>query len=126
MPHAPAKPCCWPGCPELTTGRYCPTHQRQHDRDFTRYERDPHTRRRYGPEWANIRKLFLAQHPLCEMCQANGCTTPATEVHHKVPLANGGTHDWSNLAALCKSCHSSITIREARHRPSPYAQDGAR
>ena len=26
----------------------------------------------------------------------------------KKPLSEGGTHDRSNLIALCKSCHSSI------------------
>ena len=30
------------------------------------------------------------------------------EIHHKKPLSEGGTHDRSNLIALCKSCHSSI------------------
>lgn len=30
------------------------------------------------------------------------------EIHHKLPLSEGGTHDRSNLIALCKSCHSSI------------------
>ena len=30
------------------------------------------------------------------------------EIHHKKPLSEGGTHDRSNLIALCKSCHSQI------------------
>ena len=30
------------------------------------------------------------------------------EIHHKKPLSEGGTHDRSNLIALCKSCHSTI------------------
>lgn len=30
------------------------------------------------------------------------------ECHHKMPLSEGGTHDRSNLIALCKSCHSTI------------------
>ena len=120
MPHMPAKPCSWPGCPELTTARFCPRHQRQHDRDFTRYEREPGRLKRYGRVWSGIRKRFLAQHPLCEKCLENGRVTPAAEVHHRIPLANGGTHDWDNLAALCKSCHSAITIHEKRQRKSPY------
>ena len=32
----------------------------------------------------------------------------AEEVHHKKPLAEGGTHDWNNLIALCKVCHARI------------------
>lgn len=38
--------------------------------------------------------------------------TAAAEVHHIVPLSAGGTHDESNLMALCKPCHSRITARE--------------
>ncbi len=33
---------------------------------------------------------------------------PTEEIHHMKPLSEGGTHDRSNLIALCKSCHSSI------------------
>ncbi|MEG0835608.1 MAG: HNH endonuclease [Christensenellaceae bacterium] len=36
-----------------------------------------------------------------------------------VPLANGGTHDESNLMALCKECHSRITAREGGRWGSP-------
>ena len=31
---------------------------------------------------------------------------PTEEIHHKLPLSKGGTHDRSNLIALCKPCHS--------------------
>ena len=41
---------------------------------------------------------------------SEGRLTPAEEVHHILPLASGGTNDEGNLMALCKSCHSSITI----------------
>ena len=34
------------------------------------------------------------------------------EVHHIIPLRDGGTNDINNLMALCKSCHSEITARE--------------
>ncbi len=120
MPRAPAKPCCWPGCPELTTNRYCPKHQRQSDRDFEKYQREPGRRQRYGKEWNVIRKRVLAEQPLCEMCLSQGRATPATEVHHIIPLVNGGTHDRNNLMALCKRCHSGITIREVRRGPDRY------
>ncbi|MCS4484980.1 HNH endonuclease [Gleimia sp. 6138-11-ORH1] len=33
----------------------------------------------------------------------------------------GGTHDTSNLQALCKSCHSAKTVRDGdRWRPKTY------
>jgi len=31
MPRKPKRPCSFPGCPELTDGRYCDMHQRQVD-----------------------------------------------------------------------------------------------
>lgn len=49
-----------------------------------------------------------AQHPLCEQCLAAGVAVPVEEVHHKIPLSEGGTHDRGNLISLCKSCHSRI------------------
>jgi 5-methylcytosine-specific restriction protein A len=51
-------------------------------------------------------------HPCCESCGERGRITAAIEVHHVKPLSDGGTHDWSNLMSLCKSCHSEITARE--------------
>lgn len=44
----------------------------------------------------------------CEQCYARGVLVPVEEIHHKIPLAKGGSHDRSNLIALCKSCHSQI------------------
>jgi len=50
----------------------------------------------------------------------NGTATPMEEVHHIKPLAEGGTHDDSNLMALCKSCHSKIhTERGDRWHNNP-------
>ena len=54
----------------------------------------------------------MAAHPLCEVCQREGRVTAVEEVHHIVPLAQGGTHAEDNLMALCKECHSRITARE--------------
>lgn len=44
------------------------------------------------------------------MCKAKGRYTTATEVHHIKPLVEGGTNEETNLMALCKPCHSGITI----------------
>jgi len=87
-------------------------HKKLTDRQYNRYRRDPDTYKRYGRAWRRIRAAYIAGHPLCEQCKAAGRLTPATEVHHVVPLADGGTHDDTNLMSLCKACHSSITARE--------------
>ena len=61
-----------------------------------------------------MRASFLSLHPLCEACEINGRTTPATEVHHVVPIESKAgrlddmealAFDPNNLKALCKACH---------------------
>ena len=38
------------------------------------------------------------------------CLKPGTEVHHIIPLSNGGTTTMANLITLCQGCH------DKRHR----------
>ena len=51
---------------------------------------------------------YAAAHPLCEMCLKEGRLTPVEEVHHIVPLSQGGTHRNDNLMSLCQSCHTKL------------------
>ena len=111
MPWKAKRPCRYSGCAELAdvdTG-YCDKHLKLIQQQYNRYGRTPEAKRRYGYQWRQIRAMFLAANPLCEMCRREGRYTTATEVHHVKPLADGGTHDFSNLMALCKPCHSRIT-----------------
>lgn len=112
MPTSPKTPCRYPGCPKLTHERYCPEHQKQVDSQYNRYQRDLDTQKRYGTAWKKIRVQYLLAHPLCELCKEEGRLTPTQEVHHILPLRDGGTHDDENLMSLCKACHSSITAKE--------------
>lgn len=112
MPRKPKRPCSHPGCPKLTDGRFCEEHQRQENKRYEKYDRDPAVRRRYGRAWKRIRDRHIAEQPLCEMCKKQGRIIPAEEVHHIKPLSQGGTHDDGNLMSLCKECHSEITARE--------------
>lgn len=109
MPRKPKRPCRWPGCSRLTDGLYCEEHQREENARYNKYERDPESNRRYGRAWKRVRAVYIQAHPLCEECLKHGRITPAEEVHHILPLSRGGTNDASNLMALCKPCHSSIT-----------------
>ncbi len=109
MPRKPKRPCSYPGCPRLTDGRYCEEHAKLEVKRYEKYDRDPAVRRRYGRAWKRIRDRYISAHPLCEECLKAGRMTPAEEVHHKLPLSQGGTHAESNLMALCKPCHSRIT-----------------
>ncbi|WP_338048137.1 HNH endonuclease signature motif containing protein [Ligilactobacillus ceti] len=42
------------------------------------------------------------------MCFKAGVMKEVEQVHHKLPLNEGGTHDINNLISLCQSCHSRI------------------
>ena len=111
MPKKPKRPCSYPGCPNLTDGRFCEKHQKQENRRYEKYDRTPEMKKRYGRAWKKIRDRHMAEYPLCEMCKKQGRLTPAEEVHHIVPLSHGGTHEESNLMSLCKACHSEITAK---------------
>ena len=68
-------------------------------------------------QWRELRNWYIASHPLCERCEAEGRTTPATAVHHVISFTkffdNGEitakalqyAYDKSNLQALCDRCH---------------------
>ena len=108
MPRKAKHPCHHPGCPNLTEGRFCEQHQKEENKRYEKYDRDPATRRRYGRAWKRIRDSYAKTHPFCEECYKKGVLVPVEEVHHKLPLSEGGTHDRDNLVALCKSCHARI------------------
>lgn len=107
MPHKPPKSCAHPGCPNLTYGRYCEVHQKEADRNYDRYQRNPEHKERYHSKgWKAIRRMQLVRQPLCEMCLAQGRYTRASLVHHIRPLEEGGGNEADNLMSLCAPCHS--------------------
>ncbi len=122
MPRKPKRPCSYPGCPRLTDGRYCEEHAKKVNNDYNRYERDRETSKRYNRSWKRIRDTYIALHPLCEECLKQGRAVPVEQVHHIVPLREGGTSAFSNLVSLCSACHARIHAargdRWHRHHPS--------
>ncbi len=122
MPYKPKRPCSYPGCGRLTDGRYCDGHRQIAERQYNQYLRDSDTNKRYGRAWKKTRARFLLRHPLCEQCRSEGRLTAAEEVHHILPLVSGGTNDEGNLMALCKSCHSKITISSNNTKQNSLAK----
>ena len=108
MPHKPKKPCRHPGCPNLTDGTYCTEHARIMYQRYNRERRDPAINSRYDSEWRAIREQFIVSFPFCQVCRKYGRLVRADVVHHIKPLAEGGTHDFSNLISLCNRCHARI------------------
>lgn len=86
--------CAEPGCPNIIDGPgRCPTHQAG---------RAPSGTQGYGHTWRKVRNAYIAEHPMCERCGA-----PALDVHHRDGRHPGepGANHWTNLEALCRSCH---------------------
>jgi 5-methylcytosine-specific restriction protein A len=79
-------------------------------------ERASAARRGYGRRWRKARAAFLASHPLCAACQAEGHVVPATVVDHVVPHRGDQKLFWdrTNGAPACKPCHDAKTAREGR------------
>jgi len=69
-------------------------------------------RRKYGNSWKKIRDRYMKNHPNCELCIMRKMkATKATEVHHIVPICEGGQNIDANLMALCHDCHAWIHMQ---------------
>lgn len=67
--------------------------------------------------WRKVATMHKAANPLCVMCDAKGCLSPATVTDHITPIAEGGSKwDWENLQSLCARCHAVKSATEGRNR----------
>jgi 5-methylcytosine-specific restriction protein A len=101
MPHA----CNHPGCPAITTERYCPAHAVLHRRQYDR-ARGSASKRGYGASWTKRREAFLRANPTCIKCGRK-----STVCDHIIPKNDGGADDESNWQPLCRECHSRKTVQ---------------
>ena len=108
MPRKPKRPCRFPGCPNLTDDVYCEEHAKVMEQHYEKFQRGYSPGKRYGRAWKRIRDRYVHKHPLCEQCLKAGRYVAVEEVHHIIPLADGGTNEESNLMSLCRSCHEKI------------------
>ena len=72
-------------------------------------------RRRVPGDWKTRRATVIRRAQ--DQCEAivNGvrCTLEAIEVDHIVPIAEGGSHELDNLAAICGAHHAAKTKAES-------------
>jgi 5-methylcytosine-specific restriction protein A len=102
-PSKPRKPCKAPGCPGLTSAKYCDQHAHLEKKDKARWDanRGNKVERGYGGSWDAARAMFMRSNPLC-----HDCGRAATLVHHVVPISEGGPRlDMDGLMSLCVPCH---------------------
>lgn len=57
----------------------------------------------YGRRWREARVAFLAEHPLCAICEQQGRTTVSQEVHHN-PAHNGDPERFWDVATWVPLC----------------------
>ena len=78
-----------------------------------------------GRPWRTFRLWFLALHPTCHDCEAQGIATPAREVHHvKSRKARPDLElDPDNCEALCKPCHQGKSRRRGWSDPNDKAPE---
>jgi 5-methylcytosine-specific restriction protein A len=68
--------------------------------------------RGHGRKWSRYRLSQLKAHPIC---QHPGCRMLATEVDHRIPLAEGGARfDFTNMQSLCSEHHQQKSTADAQ------------
>ena len=85
-------------CGRRTEGSRCPTCARRHD-DWQKRRKI-----RDGWTWGEIRARVHERDQACVRCGSRR----QLQVHHRVPLASGGSNDLTNLELLCRACHKSL------------------
>lgn len=123
MPRRPAKPCAFPGCNVLIRdGSHCATHAPIAAAQRAKHLQSVHAR--YNQErdesdafykterWKRLSARFRRLHPICQECDeaASQITDhiKARKSHPELSLV------WSNLRALCRSCHNRVGERVGR------------
>lgn len=110
MPEKPKRPCRKPGCANLTTSGYCDDHGGEVAVVRRRYDdsRGNATDRGYDCQWKRTRNVVMRRDKyLCLRCLSVDRITPATEVHHTIPVAMAPErmHETNLLISVCRSCH---------------------
>ena len=110
MPVSPPSLCLVSGCGELVEAGRCEKHTIERNREKQAKYKGRGTRG-YDQKWRDFSKAYLAENPDCTSPKHKGKGIQATVVDHidgKGPLGERG-YDKTNLAPLCKSCHSIKT-----------------
>jgi 5-methylcytosine-specific restriction enzyme A len=70
--------------------------------------------------WRKLRARKLADEPRCERCLEKGLVTMATEVHHVLPINEGGAkYDYANLQSVCGDCQDEAHGAKPKIRIDP-------
>lgn len=65
-----------------------------------------------GRKLQEARRRLFSEKPLCERCTELGLVGLATQRDHRVPLAEGGADDDTNVQGLCADHHDEKSLGE--------------
>ena len=106
------RPCREPRCPAIVEGseRYCEKHRKLEFENAFRNVNKQRLEFYSTSRWQKIRKLKLAESPICEVCKNRF----ATQVHHLEKARDNPQlrYDMNNLQSICLWCHAKETQRE--------------
>ncbi|MCA6467574.1 MAG: WYL domain-containing protein [Chitinophagaceae bacterium] len=79
----------------------------------------------YPPDWEDRRRNLLSQRYSCERCGESN----RLQIHHRLPVSRGGSHQALNLEVLCERCHAgthgSTQSKWKKHSYGQYDKDTA-
>lgn len=92
------------------------------------WSKESRHKRGYGTAWDKLRLTILKRDNYlcqCPQCKAEDRVTPANEVDHIRPKAQGGTDDPENLRAINHDCHTRVSLQQRGVRiPQQIGRDG--
>jgi 5-methylcytosine-specific restriction enzyme A len=117
-PYRPRKPCNYPGCGALVHGgeRYCEQHKKAVQKQLDE-RRGTATERGYGARWHRASRMYLAEHPLCVLCEKEeGRAIAATIVDHIIPHKGDQELFWNedNWQSVCVHHHAMKAREDGR------------
>ena len=126
MPTRSSRICAHPGCNTVIPyggSAYCDAHRDIHNNNKTKTSRSydvmrPERHKFYHTaRWQKVRNHYIRQHPLCEICFAEGKICMAKIVDHIIEIQDGGAlTNPSNLQSLCAYHHAIKTKAEQKRR----------
>lgn len=126
MPTRASRICAHPGCNAVIPyggSAYCDAHRDTHNNNKAKTSRSydvmrPERHKFYHTaRWQKVRNHYIRQHPLCEICFAEGKICMAKIVDHIIEIQDGGAlTSPSNLQSLCAYHHALKTKAEQKRR----------
>jgi len=75
-------------------------------------------------EYSKLRKVFMAENPVCKVCEGEEAQhpRPSVDVHH-VSGRGSKTNNVETWLPVCRQCHDDIHFGATRGRGSSWARE---